>query len=157
DGYWAITNYVNVLLGHGDGALDPARSTWVNYTAWPWDLGGPPGELASGDFNGDGKLDLVAADGITPMRCSHRVAGRRRWPVPCRVLLQRRHGPLRRGRGRLQRRHVPRRGGGELLLRGRLGPEERYRLAHARRQRTAHDRDRGPDPDLHGDHPGQRG
>lgn len=62
-GYWGYYSYsqtdgyANVLLGHGDGTFDPAQSTWANST----DLG----DLATGDFNGDGKLDAVVADGIT--------------------------------------------------------------------------------------------
>src|SRR5262245_3196017 len=68
NGFWAMTKYVNVLLGHGDGAFDPARSTFVNSASSPWpSFSGPPGELAAGDFNGDGKLDLVAADGTTTL------------------------------------------------------------------------------------------
>src|SRR5262249_21782088 len=66
NGSWTFDDAVNVLLGHGDGAFDPARITWVNLTGSAWfDVSGP-GELAVGDFNGDGNLDLVAAEGITP-------------------------------------------------------------------------------------------
>jgi FG-GAP-like repeat/RTX calcium-binding nonapeptide repeat (4 copies) len=64
-GYWGYYSYsytqtdgyANVLLGHGNGTFDPAQSIWVNST----DLG----DLATGDFNGDGKLDAIVADGIT--------------------------------------------------------------------------------------------
>ncbi len=59
-GYWGpyyqTDGYVNVLLGHGDGAFDSARTTWVN----PNELG----DVAVEDFNGDGKDDVVTADGI---------------------------------------------------------------------------------------------
>lgn len=55
--YSRTDGYVNVLLGQGDGAFDSAGSTWVN--------SGDLGELATGDFNNDGKLDAVVADGIT--------------------------------------------------------------------------------------------
>lgn len=55
--YTQTDGYVNVLLGHGDGSFDSAQSTWVNSA----DLG----DLATGDFNGDDKLDVVVADGIT--------------------------------------------------------------------------------------------
>lgn len=55
--YSRTDGYVNVLLGHGDGAFDSAGSTWVN--------SGDLGDLTTGDFNGDSKLDVVVADGIT--------------------------------------------------------------------------------------------
>jgi hypothetical protein len=44
---------VSVLLGHGDGTFGTA----VSYGA-----GSNPFSVAAGDFNGDGKLDLVAAN-----------------------------------------------------------------------------------------------
>jgi hypothetical protein len=63
-GYWGpyyqTDGYVDVLLGHGDGSFDTARSTWVNT--------GEVGDLTTADFNGDNKLDVVAADGITQPR-----------------------------------------------------------------------------------------
>jgi Ca2+-binding RTX toxin-like protein len=49
-----IDGYVNVLLGHGDGTFDPTQTTWTGNT--------DPGTLATGDFNGDGKLDVATAD-----------------------------------------------------------------------------------------------
>src|SRR4051794_31534894 len=64
-GYWSYYSYTqadgyaNVLLGHGDGAFDAPQATWVsnNYSSTD-DLG----DLANGDFNGDGKLDVVTYD-----------------------------------------------------------------------------------------------
>lgn len=44
---------VSVLLGNGDGTLQPA----VNYT-----VGANPSSVQIGDFNGDGKLDLIVAN-----------------------------------------------------------------------------------------------
>src|SRR5262245_47050435 len=66
-GTWFTDVYVNVLLGHGDGAFDPARTNGVN--GWWSDRfeGLGPGDLAVGDFNGDDKLDLVTADGTSPL------------------------------------------------------------------------------------------
>jgi hypothetical protein len=55
-GGWIINGYVHVLLGHGDGTFDPARTQWLNSAA--------PGELATGDFNGDGKLDVALLDDV---------------------------------------------------------------------------------------------
>ena len=48
-----VGNSVSILLGNGDGTFQAA----VNYPA-----GSTPFSLATGDFNGDGKTDLVAAD-----------------------------------------------------------------------------------------------
>src|SRR5208282_661277 len=47
------SGYVSVLLGRGDGTFQSA----VNYSA-----GSYPRSVAVGDFNGDGKADLVVAD-----------------------------------------------------------------------------------------------
>jgi len=53
----AAQNYVSVLLGNGDGTFQPA----VNYAVGPGnEIDG--GAVTVGDFNGDGKLDLVAAN-----------------------------------------------------------------------------------------------
>jgi hypothetical protein len=46
-------NYVNVLLGIGDGTFGPASYVPV---------GNGPNSVAVGDFNGDGKLDFVTAN-----------------------------------------------------------------------------------------------
>jgi len=47
------SNNVTVLLGNGDGTLQPA----VNYP-----VGANPSSVQIGDFNGDGKLDLIVAN-----------------------------------------------------------------------------------------------
>jgi hypothetical protein len=48
--------HIGVMLANADGTLQPS----VNYPAGPY-----PPSVAAGDFNGDGKLDLVAAiDGL---------------------------------------------------------------------------------------------
>jgi hypothetical protein len=44
---------VGVLLGHGDGAFDPAQS---------YAVGSQPISLAAGDFTGSGRVDLVTAN-----------------------------------------------------------------------------------------------
>jgi hypothetical protein len=63
-GYWGpyyqTDAYVNVLLGHGNAPFDDARTTWVSSN----DLG----DIAVGDFNGDGWLDAAVADGIAQAR-----------------------------------------------------------------------------------------
>src|SRR5262249_38624364 len=54
-GYNAVTyaDEVAVLLGNGDGAFQPAKTSPADY---PW-------SLVAGDFNGDGELDLAQAGG----------------------------------------------------------------------------------------------
>jgi len=49
----ATANSISVLLGHGDGTF----AAPVDYSA-----GSEPGAVAVGDFNHDGKLDIVAAN-----------------------------------------------------------------------------------------------
>ncbi|MCE5307753.1 MAG: FG-GAP-like repeat-containing protein [Acidobacteriales bacterium] len=55
-GNWssAGTDKVNILLGNGNGTFQTA----VNYA-----VGSNPGSVTAGDFNGDGKADLVVANG----------------------------------------------------------------------------------------------
>ncbi len=48
-----ISSKLTVLMGHGDGTFDAARTV---------DLDSAPRGLALGDFNGDGKTDVVLAD-----------------------------------------------------------------------------------------------
>jgi len=52
-------DYVNVLLGNGNGTFQPARRSQTPT---------PPSFIASGDFNHDGRLDLVTIDssGLCP-------------------------------------------------------------------------------------------
>ena len=52
-------NCVEVLLGNGDGTFEPPITTTL-----PYGLTGF--EIATGDFNGDGKLDVVAAGEAYP-------------------------------------------------------------------------------------------
>ncbi len=58
-GGWFETNRVNVLFGRGDGTFDPPAGYTVGRVPWC---------IAVGDFNGDGKPDLVTANngGATP-------------------------------------------------------------------------------------------
>ncbi len=52
------SNNISIMLGNGDGTLQPA----VNYT-----VGYEPSFMVAADFNGDGKLDLaVASSGCSP-------------------------------------------------------------------------------------------
>jgi hypothetical protein len=55
----AVANFtdktISILLGNGDGSFTPA-------TGSPVATGSHPGGLAVGDFNGDGKLDVAAAN-----------------------------------------------------------------------------------------------
>src|SRR2546426_457828 len=54
----AIDSGIAVLLGNGDGTFQAA----VSYRAGSGPTGSGASYLASGDFNGDGKLDLVVAN-----------------------------------------------------------------------------------------------
>jgi hypothetical protein len=51
---WGAGNTVSILLGNGDGTFQ----SHVDYT-----VGYGPAAIATGDFNGDGRLDLVTCDG----------------------------------------------------------------------------------------------
>ena len=56
---WTTNTYVHVLPGAGDGTFRAAGTYLVSRSGW-----GPP-SLALGDFNGDGKLDVLTS--ITEM------------------------------------------------------------------------------------------
>jgi hypothetical protein len=53
--YPATRDYVNVLLGNGDGTFTPASATPVNFPS-------DPPAMALGDFNGDHNLDIAVAE-----------------------------------------------------------------------------------------------
>ncbi len=65
-GYWSwyyqSYGYVNVLLGHGNGTFDNAKSASVSTTWANWYRSDAVGELAVGDFNGDARLDVAVID-----------------------------------------------------------------------------------------------
>ena len=50
------TNTIFVLLGHGDGTFTK--------TTFPGFVLTDPASVAAGDFNGDGKLDLVISESL---------------------------------------------------------------------------------------------
>ena len=58
----SLTNNVSVLLGKGDGTFSPARTYPI---AGAHSLGIIPFALASGDFNHDGKPDLVTGGALS--------------------------------------------------------------------------------------------
>jgi hypothetical protein len=58
------TDQVSVLLGNGDGSLQPAKSFTVR--SGPPPVGGyQPNSVSVADFNGDGKPDVVVSNRIT--------------------------------------------------------------------------------------------
>lgn len=63
-GSWTTNGYVNVLLGQSGGTFGPAQSTYLS-TYWAMDLWNVS-DLAVGEFTGDGNLDVVVADRLTP-------------------------------------------------------------------------------------------
>ncbi|HWY24740.1 MAG TPA: VCBS repeat-containing protein [Nevskia sp.] len=58
----SVTNNVSVLLGKGDGTFSPARTFPI---AGAHSLGLIPFALASGDFNHDGRPDLVSGGALS--------------------------------------------------------------------------------------------
>jgi hypothetical protein len=58
----SVTNNISVLLGKGDGTFSPARTYPI---AGAHSIGIIPFALASGDFNHDGKPDLVSGGALS--------------------------------------------------------------------------------------------
>lgn len=58
----SVSNNVSVLLGRGDGSFNPARTYPL---AGAHSVGVIPFALASGDFNHDGKTDLVSGGALS--------------------------------------------------------------------------------------------
>jgi len=58
----SVTNNISVLLGKGDGTFSPARTYPI---AGAHSIGIIPFALASGDFNRDGKPDLVSGGALS--------------------------------------------------------------------------------------------
>ena len=64
---------VSVLLGNGNGTFQAARN---------YDNGSAPESIFAGDFNGDGKLDLVTGDMDNDYRLHRCAVGQREWHLP---------------------------------------------------------------------------
>jgi hypothetical protein len=57
----SLSNYISILIGNGDGTFKPAVQGPL--------LPGPENFVAVGDFNHDGKIDLVALSYQNPCKC----------------------------------------------------------------------------------------
>ena len=104
-----ISFNVTVLMGDGSGGFSPASGS-------PFAVGGGPESIAIGDFNGDGKQDLVTTNGYTNNVTVLLGDGSGGFSAASGSPISVRHQSSFRSRWRFQRRWQTGSGGGKLLL-----------------------------------------